>query len=467
MPSKNPRSATAPLIAVPPWFDDSVHPLARSIVTHAQSLLALALHGFLIGYVSMYTIWVQVCWLLVIGLPTVLLIDWQPILPRLGRDKFMLMSAAFLGWMTWRSRCLSWPGSYDAMRDAALGLVGVLMLGLLLLVIWLHSARDESPRRAGELHGFIAAAVAVISIVTFYFLLPNHHWGERLQNVLVNGGLHPVCTGLVFGFAALWLNTLWDHTDPWRVKGWKILAVGILLLACFLTTSRGTLIALVCGHGALMIGRGWRQALAPCALSLAIAMLYIAATPLIGHLWHLQIKARAETTATVEMPAEVARPVFDLIERRDAGRLEIYQAGLSTLGTVQERIIGIGQWGTRERWANLLAPEIDHLLGHLHSAFLATFVHGGAIGLTLLVGILGIGFHRARALARKGDAVWLALAAFGCGGLLCDGQTMCSLTSLPKFETLILWFPLATASSIWYHRNAPHALAREPISDAA
>lgn len=467
MPNETPRAlASTTLSGAPPWFDASTSPLARSIVANAQGLLALALHGFLIGYVCMYNVWVQVCWLLAIGLPTVLLIDWQPILPRLWRDKFMLLSAAFLGWMTWRSRWIGWSGSYEAMQDAALGLVGVVMLALFLVVIWLQGNRAHSYQRAGVLHGYAASIVALISIVTFYCLLPDHHWGERLQNVIVHGGLHPVCTGLVFGFAALWMNCLWESSSPWRTKGWQILAVTILLLGCFLTTSRGALIALSCGHVALLIGRGWRRAWASCLLFVVVAGLYVAATPLIGHLWAMQVKARSAATA-VAMPAEVAQPVRDLIERRDSGRLEIYQAGLSTMTTASERVIGIGQWGTRDRWANLLAPEVDHLLGHLHSAFLATFVHGGAIGLVLMVALVGVGLHRAQALARAGDAVWLALAAYGCGGLLCDGQTLCSLTSLPKFETLILWFPLAAASSIWYHGNRQPKTSEQPPEAAS
>jgi hypothetical protein len=105
MPSDQHRaSADASFINSPPWFDDSVSRLARAISSNATSFIALALHGFLIGYVCMYNVWVQVCWLLAIGLPALLLIDWQPILPRLMRDKFMIFSALFLGWMTWRSR---------------------------------------------------------------------------------------------------------------------------------------------------------------------------------------------------------------------------------------------------------------------------------------------------------------------------------------------------------------------------
>ena len=71
----------------------------------------------------------------------------------------------------------------------------------------------------------------------------------------------------------------------------------------------------------------------------------------------------------------------------------------------------------------------------------------------LVLTVIGIGFNRARILAKEGDPVWFALISFGCSGLIFDGQTICSLTSNPKFETLILWFPLAAASAIYYHRK--------------
>jgi hypothetical protein len=85
------------------------------------------------------------------------------------------------------------------------------------------------------------------------------------------------------------------------------------------------------------------------------------------------------------------------------------------------------------------------MMSHLHSAFFATFVHGGIIGIGLLLALLGIGVRRACRIARHGDATWIALLAFGCGGLLFDGESLTSLATAPRFEGLLFWLPLTVA----------------------
>jgi hypothetical protein len=85
------------------------------------------------------------------------------------------------------------------------------------------------------------------------------------------------------------------------------------------------------------------------------------------------------------------------------------------------------------------------MMSHLHSAFLATFVHGGIIGAALLLLVLGHGIKRACRLAVQGDATWIALLAFGCGGLLFDGESLASLATAPRFEGLLFWLPLTVA----------------------
>ena len=84
---------------------------------------------------------------------------------------------------------------------------------------------------------------------------------------------------------------------------------------------------------------------------------------------------------------------------------------------------------------------------HLHSAFFATFVHGGIIGIGLLIPLVSVGFGRAWSLAVKGDATWYILLAFGCAGLLFDGESLASLTTAPRFEGLLFWTPLIVALS--------------------
>ena len=433
----------------PPWARQGEDAPMRPLAWGAKIVAEIALPVFLAGYSCIFNNWVHFSWLLLLGVPALWLADWRRALPRLGQNRLLMLALVFLGWMTLRS-CLMDPRmAPDALGDVERGLFGLVALVLFTLLAWMQATKAGQLQRSGALLGYISLAAAIISVLLFYFIIPGHVLGERLTNIFVYGGLNAVCTGLIFGFAALWLNCLRERLALPHERLRNICAVGVLLLACFFTASRGAVLALVFGHAALLIGRGWRRGLGPCLLFIAIAGLYVAAAPLVARLSQVQARARSEAAAhaAAAIPPEMALPVQHFIHRWDGGRFEIYKAGLGAMTTLQDRIIGIGQWGTKERWSKLL-PRADPLLGHLHSAFLATYVHGGVIGASLLLGMLCMGFRRAAGLARAGDATWLALLAHGCGGLLFDGETLCSLASQPKFESLILWFPLIVTSAI-------------------
>ncbi|MCV5639888.1 hypothetical protein OFN49_33915, partial [Escherichia coli] len=68
------------------------------------------------------------------------------------------------------------------------------------------------------------------------------------MNLLGHGGLNLVCTGLIFGFSAVWLAALMEgRAIPLpRWLGWC--TVGLLHFAAFLSGSRGAMLALACGH---------------------------------------------------------------------------------------------------------------------------------------------------------------------------------------------------------------------------
>ncbi len=438
----------------PPWRGQGEGAPVRPLALAAQVATAVALPVFLAGYSCMFNNWVHFSWLLLLGIPTLWQADWRRALPRLAQDRLLMLAFVFLGWMTLRSCLVDPRAAHEALEDAGRGLLGLGALVLFTLLAWMQAAQPWQLQRSGALLGYISLAAAIISVVLFYFILPGHVLGERLTNIFVYGGLNAVCTGLIFGFAALWLNCLRGRLVHPHERLRNICAVGVLLLACFFTASRGAVLALMFGHAALFLGRGWRRGLGPCLLFIAIAGLYVAGAPLVARLSQMQARARSEAVARAATPIspEMALPVQHFIHRWDGGRFEIYKAGLGTLPTLRDRIIGIGQWGTKERWSKLL-PRADPLMGHLHSAFLATYVHGGVIGASLLLAVLCWGFRRATVLARMGDATWLALLAHGCGGLLFDGETLCSLASQPKFESLILWFPLIVTSSLYQHRD--------------
>ena len=45
----------------------------------------------------------------------------------------------------------------------------------------------------------------------------------------------------------------------------------------------------------------------------------------------------------------------------------------------------------------------------------------------------------------RGEVIWISLLAFGCAGLLFDGESLASLTTAPRFEGLLFWLPLTVA----------------------
>lgn len=444
-------SHTPQLIAEPGWHSENKTVITDWFARQNARLLAVALYGFLAGYACFPGIWYQTVWLAVFALPAMIFMEWEQIVNRLWKDKFMFSTGAFLMWMTLRSRLVGWTGDYAQISDASLGLPGVLLLGLLLMTVWLHASTTNRFAGVGWLFSISAASVALLSVYQFY--VAEHHWGERLQNTIVYQGLHPVCTGLGFGFAATWTACLWTASKSWKKRLAGIVVSFVLLLACFLTASRGAVVALVCGHVVLTWCCGWKRAVSACLLLAATAIVYVSLTPLVQHLWIKKSQFQNEPALTQTMPPEVAAPLSDWIQRGDSGRLQIYQAALQSLKTNADQWIGIGQWGTRHQWLDNLPDAPDECLGHLHSAFLSTFVHGGIVGLFLLFIPLAIGVSRAWRLAKDGQFVWIVLITFGCSSLLWDGQSLCSLTSLPLFETLIFWTPLTAAAAIFNHQT--------------
>jgi hypothetical protein len=212
--------------------------------------------------------------------------------------------------------------------------------------------------------------------------------------------------------------------------------VGFLHLAAFLSGSRGAMLALTFGHAALFVAHGWRRGIPALAAFVLSGVIYFSSGPIFTQIatWN----ADTITAAPVVTP-----PLQQAIARGDSSRIDIYHAGWQAIEHVWP---GTGQWGVREVWQCELQPNADPaIMNHLHSAFFATFVHGGIIGALLLVALLTLAIRRAARIAVQGDATWLALLAFGCGGLLFDGESLTSLATAPRFEGLLFWLPVTVA----------------------
>ncbi len=389
----------------------------------------IAVTGFVAGHSFLPTPWTHFGWLLLAGLAALPCTNWLPCFKRWQTDAGALSVLAFLFWMTLRS-CIPAPAQHEMIP----GLFGVALLVMFCALVWQQSHSKKALHVMGWVMGMTSALAALLSITLSYFVLPGHYTGERLTNLLVHGGLNPVCTGLIFGFAGVWLAASVENESSLLPRRITWAAIGLLHLATFLSGSRGAMLALACGHATLFLARGWRRGAAAACMFVITGMIYFTSAPLLAHITPSQSAPTVVTTA---------HPLQKALERGDNGRLDIYRAGWHAMDNLW---LGTGQWDVCGIWQCELQARTDiSLMSHLHSAFFATFVHGGIIGAVLLLVPLGIGIQRARRLAVQGDATWIALLAFGCGGLLFDGESLASLTTAPRFEGLLFWLPLTVA----------------------
>ena len=399
----------------------------------------IAVAGFVAGHSFLPNHWLHLGWLFIAGAWALAWTDWPPLLRRWRADAGAHSIVFFLSWMLIRS-CVQIPFMTERAPDEVIsGILGMLLLVMFCMLVWQQAQSGKFLHAMGWFMGGTSAVAALISIVLCYFVLPGHQAGERLMNLLVHGGLNQVCTGLIFGFAALWLAALMEAKPaplP-RWLGWA--AAGLLHFAAFLSGSRGAMLAMACGHLVLLLTRGWRRGGAAACMFVFTAALYFTSAPLFAHIrqW------RTGPTVAAAAPQVITHPFQQAVERGDNCRLDIYRAGWHAVDHVW---LGTGQWGVRGLWQCELQSKTSILMmSHLHSAFFATLVHGGIIGAALLLVVLGHGIRCAYRLARAGDATWLSLQVFGCGGLLFDGESLASLATAPRFEGLLFWLPLTVA----------------------
>ncbi len=406
----------------------------------------IALTGFIAGQSCLPNESIHLGWLAVFGLLAARRIDLRVAWHALHQSSLALPTIALLSWMTLRSCFISADNDAGIAAEMVRGLSGLVLLLLFLLLV---CEMAKTPARwlvVARWFGVVSVIAACVSVVVMGFLTPGRVITSRLENVFVHGGLNPVVTGLVFGFAAMWLSCTRELETSRGARRWNMLATALLLLAVLLTASRGAMLALFCGHAVMIAARGWRRAAPAVALFALTVALFFCSTPLLDRIARWQ---HGRTGAESSSPAP--RPLRDIINRTDSGRLAIYRAGIASLASPAAWLIGNGQWGSRSRWQRNLGSQPGELRQHLHSIAVATLVSGGMIGVTLLFFLVLRGARHTWHVARAGDATWIILLAYGCGGLLFDGETITSLASLPRCEALLFWLPMvgsirATAS---------------------
>ncbi len=412
-----------------------------------QRLAALSSIGFLLGFYAMHNQWIQVAW---VGLWTT---AWfwaggiQDFLEGLHQDRWFAAMAGMMLLMFARSSLLESPGL--TMQTLWRGWLGAGLLALVLMTLWSVGRQPRAMVWLGVSTVGVAVITSLGSTVVFYALDSEAVFGSRLRNWFIYGGWNSVCTGMTFGFAAMWASYSWKKALlPEEKLAWLAAAV-ILIFATLLTMSRGALLALVIAHAVWVLALGWRATLKPGLLLLICIFGFQLSAPLISGIATLEVSQRLgieESAVTAEILADgvvSANPAARVLERADNGRFAIYAAAFSSMTTWQDWLLGKGLWSENDFWS----CSLDWYPEHLHSIFMDAFVRGGLPGLTGLLLIIGWALRRGYLLARAGEELWLVLAAFGITGLVFDGDSAFSLLTLPRFETLLLWVPLVIASA--------------------
>jgi hypothetical protein len=289
-----------------------------------------------------------------------------------------------------------------------------------------------------------AAVSAVVSVVHYGWYQPGWHWGMRLSNWMVYGGWNQVCSGVTYAFAAVWALLIGVAAGRGLVLRLMVgLAHGVLVFAALSSLSRGALLVLLAGHGALILLQ-LKPGLGGFGRFLVVFALFHGVMPELART--RDGASVPETKVSRRYPRVIDHnPLREWTKRADTGRLEIYrEAGKAMVGNgVAGLLFGQGLWSESASWNQSLedAPL------HPHSVFVATALHGGVVGLAGLLAVLGRGLVEGwSAFRRKQWPLALVLSVAGLCGVIFDGHSLASLNSIPRFEPLLVWTGLLLGS---------------------
>lgn len=413
-----------------------------------QRLLSVSVLGFLSGYYLLPNQWSHLAWMGLMLAACWMVCGWQEMTSGLRKDAWL---RAVMGWLfvlLVRSSVLDSPGM--GIRNLWLGWFHAGLLLMVLALLWQQATQSLVWQKISLPLSAMALGASLVSIGVFYVWGERAMLGARLQNWFVFGGWNSVCTGMTFGFAAVWALHAWAANDS-RVRGgaafWLMASV-LLIEATLMTMSRGALVAMLAATLTLPWMQKWRRAWRPGALLLGCILLFQGIAPVISDLGvgeisdRLVIPKAAVTEDVVADQIIPANPMARFIERGDTGRLIIYQAAFSSMSSWQDWLWGKGLWSADDFWSCTLHwnPE------HLHSVFMDAFVRGGLLGAGGLIFLLAWAVRRAVWVAQQGEPLWLMLVVFGAVGVAFDGASAFTTLSISRFETLLFWVPLAMVS---------------------
>lgn len=377
-----------------------------------EAIVALSLGLWLTGY------WLLEGWearkMLWILVPVLVLFGGDRIVLTVRRNRWLWAVAGLLLYQLssrmWTAQSTSPVASW---HDSLLTFV------LIAALVTAATRENVAPRFMGGL-AILSPLVAIFSLFGFYLLGGHSFADDRLRIPHIHDhGLNAVLTGLLFGFGALVAAWFTRHGD-WRTRRvWWLAATGTGVFALLATQSRGAMLALAAGTVALLFFERSRARAALGAMG-GGAVAYFAVL-----FW-----SRGGSDAA-----------GDLLVRGSTGRFAIYDWFLGRMDTA-DGLVGKGM-GTPA-----VIPEevFGWLVHHPHSSYLTQLYLTGAVGLGLLIFVLGWATRDALREARHGDTLWVTLLASGTVALLFDCAQIFTLHSDPRLELLLLAVPAALAS---------------------
>lgn len=206
---------------------------------------------------------------------------------------------------------------------------------------------------------------------------------------------------------------------PWK---YKIPAALVLILVIFLTQSRGPLLAMGAGIGAVLIARRHYRLLGAGAVAAILLGALVFATPL-----HTKIPA---------------------LNRADTGRLAVWEQSIDNIE--DSPVFGHGV-GAKFLYKYKNRNNMIETASHPHSLYFGTLVQGGAVGLALLLTILAVALITAGRLARQTGESWPLAALSACCflGLYDFGGAYMNMNAV----WLSLWFQIALITSMAKPQN--------------
>lgn len=275
--------------------------------------------------------------------------------------------------------------------------------------------------------GILAGLSAVVSLVLWFRSDPTTY--ERISGIgiLVN----PNPSGYVHAtLAMLNLAYAFRSTDkPWWRIG-HVLAVAVLSYFVLMTHSRGALLSLVFAVAAFFTFKRPRNLVYFIIIVLAVVILVKSYFP--------------ELYAAIDRNVGLRPYIWeDILDR-------VSQAPLFGLGYLTEQFMPV--------------PGVTSKHVFAHNAYLATLRDGGAVGVLLMLIMLGYSCWQAYRIGReKGDFTCLALLVLA---LVCMCFDTDRLLNRPKVLWLVLWFPIALiiSNTLAFCHEEKDDVAANPMS---